>query len=192
MDQLILQYILPFVKKFRKNLLFCALIILYLVAFWLLFFTKGIYVNGSFYKKSANLTQISYTSASPFADFDSIVVQKYVDSTTVTVDDVYTITVTDDGSWIYTGYISDTSTLENIDWYAVAAQQTEQNRGFGTKLWIPSLLCLVFAVLAKYNSTKLYELFNKNKAANETYYKMVNTITTVIIIVCLVYFIIPV
>ena len=190
MNQLILQLILPLIQKFRKHLLVCALIILYLVAFWLLFFTKGIYVNGSFYKKSANLTQISYTSASPFADFDSIVVQKYVDSTTVTVDDVYTITVTDDGSWIYTGYISNTSTLENIDWYAVATQQTEQNRGFGTKLWIPSLLCLVFSVFAKYNSTKLYELFNKNKAANEKYYKLTNTITTVIIIVCLVYFII--
>ena len=191
MEQLILQLVRPLIQKFRKHLLVCALIILYLVAFWLLFFTKGIYVNGSFYRKSANLTQITYTSASPFADFDSIVVQKYVDSTTVTVDDVYTINVNSDGSWIYTGYMGDISPLENIDWNALAAQQTEHNRGFGTKLWIPAILCLVAAVCAKLNSTKLYEFFNKNKAANERYYKLVDVTVKAVVIIVLVYLIIP-
>ena len=191
MNQLILQYILPLIKKFRRNLLVCALVILYLIAFWLLFFTKGIYVNGSFYRKSANLTQISYTSASPLADFDSIVVQKYVDSTTVTVDNTCTVTVSADGSWVCSDTVAENSALNGIDWHAVATQQTEQNRGFGTKLWIPALLCLAFAVFAKFNSTKLYEYFNKNKAANERYYKLVDVITKIVIIAVLLYLIIP-
>ena len=191
MDQLILQYILPFIKKFRKNLLVCALIALYLVAFWLLFFTKGIYVNDHFYKKSANLTQITYTSRNPLADFDSIIVQKYVDKTAISVDDAYIIDVSANGSWSCTEYAGDTSVIDKIDWYAIATQQTEQNRGFGQKCWIFALVCLVVTLYCRFNSTKLYEIFNKNKAAGEGYYKLINISTAVVVAAVLVYLILP-
>ena len=61
----------------------------------------------------------------------------------------------------------------------------------GSVYFVAALPLLAFAVFAKFNSTKLYEYFNKNKAANERYYKLVDIITKIVIIAVLLYLIIP-
>ncbi|MBQ7283653.1 MAG: hypothetical protein IJW74_02195, partial [Oscillospiraceae bacterium] len=83
--------------NFSKKIILALFLVLYLIVFWFLFFTKGIYVDGHFYKKSANLTTITYTCRNPFADYKKIVLQKQLGGAVITIDDAYILTVNSSG-----------------------------------------------------------------------------------------------
>ena len=189
--QHIIQLITPFFRKLAKHLVFTAFIVLYLVAFWLLFFTKGIYVDGHFYKKGANLTTITYTCRNPLADYKTITLQKQKDSATITVDDDYTLTVNSAGGISIESDKSISQKLPDAEWDKIADQSAERNRGFGKKRWIITLLLMIGAFFANRYSTEVYNFFNRNKAANDRYYLWVNRISKAIYILGLIYLIIP-
>ena len=195
MEQLIIQYITrfitPFVQKFKKHLLLSLLFILYLFAFWFLFFTKGIYVDGHFYRKSANLTTITYTCKSPFADFKSIRLEKQLNSSVITIDDSCVMTVNSDGIVSLEKGAFTEETLPHAQWDRIADQSAEQNRGFGTKPWVLVLLLFAAVSLIKRYSTEVYTFLRRNRAAGEGYYKAVDIAFRLVWIAGLVYLIIP-
>lgn len=185
-------YISRIAEKLKRHIILTVLFLLYVVAFWFLFFTKGIYVEGHFYRKSANLTQISYTSADSGADFEKIIMQKHIDKSVISADDKLTVTI----------YKNDTVSVscdENCDvqlsdeqWLAIADQSAESYRGFGSKPWLLVLVVLAAAVFVKRYSPQVYSFFFRNKAANENYYKTVDIIFKVVLAAGLLYLIIPI
>ena len=116
-----------FIRHLTKNLLLSIFFVIYLVLFVYLFFNKGIYVDGHFYKKSANLTQITYSANSLGADFDKIVLEKFIDKSIITIDDKYTVTVFSSGS--FDNVVSTSSEISTIDadWLSIANQSAENH-----------------------------------------------------------------
>ncbi len=185
-------YIRQLTSKLKKHLILTIFFVLYFMAFWFLFFTKGIYVDGHFYKKSANLTTITYTCKNSAAEFEKIVLQKQLDYSIITLDDDYVLTVNSAGGVSIDGNMGPDSTLPDARWDLIADQSAERNRGFGSKPWILVLVVFVVMFIVKRYSTQVYTLFRKNRAAGESYYKAVDIIFKVVCIAGLVYLIIPV
>ncbi|MBE6887268.1 MAG: hypothetical protein E7484_02470 [Ruminococcaceae bacterium] len=180
-----------FTKKFTKNLAVSIFFVVYFIIFWFLFFNKGIYLDGHFYKKSATLTQITYSASSLGADFDRIVLEKYMDKSLITIDDKYMVSVFSSGS--FDTVVSADREIENIsaDWPAIASQKAERIRGFGNKPWYAVALVYILFFLAKRYNVQLYSFFRKGRAAGEKYYRYFDAAFTVFCIAALIYLIIP-
>ena len=186
-----IQLITPIIRKLARHLILTIFFVLYLVAFWFLFFTKGIYADGHFYKKSANLTTITYTCRNPFAEHKTITLQKHVDSAVITVDDDYVLTVNSEVGVSIDGDMSTTQTLPDAQWDKIADQSAERNRGFGKKWWIVTLAVMAAALMTNRYSTEVYSFFHRNKAANDNYYLWIGRISKAVCIIGLIYLIIP-
>ena len=180
-----------FTLKSTKNFAISIFFVFYLVVFIYLFLNKGIYLNGHFYKKSANLTQVTYTAASLNAEFEQITLEKYIDKSIITVDNAYTVKVFNADS--VSAVVRADPALEkvNIDWISIARQDTERIRGFGNKPWYVAVIMCVLFFLAKQYNVQIYAFFRRNKAAGESYYKIFDTIFTLFCIIVLIYLIIP-
>ena len=187
----ILQIITPFFRKLAKHMILTIFFLIYLVAFWFLFFTKGIYADGHFYRKSANLTTITYTCSSPLAEYKTITLQKQVDGAVITVDEEYVLTVNSNGVVSPENGTFAEQSFSDVDWNRIADQSAERNRGFGEKWWIATLVIMAAALFVNRYSTKVYNFFNRSKAANESYYLWVGRISKAIFIIGMIYLIIP-
>ena len=187
----ILQIITPFFRKLAKHMILTIFFLIYLVAFWFLFFTKGIYAEGHFYRKSANLTTITYTCNSPLAEYKTITLQKQVDGAVITVDEEYVLTVNSNGVVSLKNGTFAEHSFSDADWSRIADQSAERNRGFGEKWWIATLVIMAAALFVNRYSTEVYNFFNRSKAANESYYLWVGRISKAICILGLIYLIIP-
>lgn len=187
----ILQIITPFFRKLAKHMILTIFFLIYLVAFWFLFFTKGIYADGHFYRKSANLTTITYTCSSPLAEYKTITLQKQVDGAVITVDEEYVLTVNSNGVVSPENGTFAEQSFSDVDWNRIADQSAERNRGFGEKWWIATLVIMAAALFVNRYSTKVYNFFNRSKAANESYYLWVGRISKAIFIIWMIYLIIP-
>jgi len=185
-------YIRQLTNKLKKHLILTIFFILYFISFWFLFFTKGIYVDGHFYKKSANLTTVTYTCKSPSADFEKIVLQKQLDYSIITIDDDYMLTVNSAGGVSIDGNMGPDSTLPDARWDLIADQSAERNRGFSNKPWVLVLVLFAGMFVLKRYSTQVYTLLRKNRAAGENYYKAVDIVFKAVYIAGLIYLIIPV
>lgn len=180
-----------FTQKLTRNLAISIFLAVYLVVFFFLFTGKGIYINGHFYKKSANLTQITYSASSIGADFDQIVLEKFIDKSIITIDNKYTVSVFSSGSFSTVASVDSSLTDIDADWVAIAEQRAETMRGFGKKPWFAvAAFYIVFFVSKKYN-VQLYSFFRKGKAAGENYYRIFDTVFSIFCILALVYLIIP-
>lgn len=179
-----------FTNKFTRHLAISIFLVLYLVFFIFLFTQKGIHLYGHFYKKSANLTQITYKAASFGADFKEIKLQKFIDKSLITVDDSFSVTVYADKSFdIVAG--SDTTVMPDIDWALISSQKAERMRGFGSKHWAAVGAVYILLFLSRHYNTRLYSFFNKNKAAGENYYRIFDRFFVAACIMALIYFILP-
>ena len=116
--------------KLSKKLILSIFLAIYPVVFWLSFSSKGIFVNGHFYKKSANMTTVTYNCRNPFAEYKKIVLQKQFDGSVITVDNEYVVAISDDGSWQQTA--GENTVALDIDWSIIANQSTENLRGLST------------------------------------------------------------
>ena len=186
-----IQLITPLIRKLARHLVLALFLLLYLVAFWFLFFTKGIYADGHFYRKSANLTTVTYTCRSPFAEHKTITLEKQVDGAVITIDGEYELTVANNGSILLENGTFTEDTLPDVDWNRIADQSAERNRGFGEKWWIATLVIMAAALFVNRYSTEVYNFFNRSKAANESYYLWVGRASKAICIIGLIYLIIP-
>lgn len=179
-------------KKILPRLLLSLLCAVYLVVFCLLFFSKGIFVDGHFYRKSANLTAVTYKAASVGALYDRIVLKKYIDYCTIDLDDKATVTVYDDGSTdlnihtVFTGQYSDEK------WQQIATQQAETMRFFGKKPWLLPVVGAVLLFLAKRYSTQVYTFLFPRKAAGEGWYRLVDRAFYICLVLVLLYLVIPI
>ena len=177
--------------KLNKKLILSIFLAVYPVVFWLSFSSKGIFVNGHFYKKSANMTTVTYNCRNPFAEYKKIVLQKQFDSSVITVDNKYVITVSDNGSWQQTA--GENAVTFDIDWSLISNQSTENLRGLSTNqpyfiVLIFYLLCVIFRVF----SAQIYHFIFRNRAAGENYYKVISKVFTIATVMIMVYFILPV
>ncbi len=177
--------------KFTRHLAFSLFLVLYLVVFAFLFMQKGIYLNSHFYKKSANLTEITYSAASAACDFEQIKLQKFIDKSLITVDGQYEVNVFSSGS--FHTVVSVDKSLEHLDadWVAIASQQAERIRGFGNKRWVWVLCIYALLFLSRKYNVQLYSFFNRGKAAGENYYRIFDIVFVSACIAGLIYFIIP-
>jgi len=186
-----MDFINKYIPRFNKVIALSVFFVLYLVVLWFSFTAKGIYFDGHFYKKSANLTTITYICRNPFASHKKIVLQKQVDISVVTVDDTYEFTVNKDGSWQQT----DSTGIDiapGFDWNVIAHQNAETTRGNARKQpYFVVFVVYALFVLSKIFSTKIYEIIFKGKAAGERYYKIFDIVFDVITAVVLIYFILP-
>ena len=178
--------------KFSKLFILSVFFALYLGLLWFSFSSKGIYADGHFYKKSANMTTITYTCRNPFARHKEIVLQKQVNKNIITIDNTFTVSVHNDGTVTKSDNMSD-DILPDTDWTAIARQDTESSRGTSTR----QPYFLVFIVyglftLSKIYSASVYGFFFKNRAAGESYYRIFDIVFTVVTAVVMVYFILPV
>ena len=180
-----------FTLKSAKNIAISIFFVFYLIIFAYLFLNKGIYLNDHFYKKSANLTQITYSAASLNAEFEQITLEKYIDKSIITVDKVYIVTVFNEDS--VSAIVKTDPALEkvNVDWLSIARQDAEKMRGFGNKPWYLAVIVCILFFLAKQYNVQLYAFFHRNKAAGESYYKLFDTAFTIFCIIVLIYLIIP-
>ncbi len=180
-----------FIRQLTKNLLLSIFFVIYLVLFVYLFFNKGIYVDGHFYKKSANLTQITYSANSIGADFDKIVLEKFIDKSIITIDDKYTVTVFSSGS--FDNVVSTSSEISSIDadWLSIANQNAEKIRGFGQKPWFGVVIIYILFFLSKKYNVQLYSFFRRGKAAGEKYYRCFDIAFNIFCVAALIYLIIP-
>ena len=178
--------------KFSKIFILSVFFAIYLVILWFSFSAKGIFVDGHFYRKSANMTSVTYTCRNPFADYKKIVLQKQVDGAVITIDGRYTISVHSDGSWQQTDN-SSLIILPNTDWASVADQSAESSRIAATHqpYFLTFIVYGLFA-LSKIYSTKVYEFLFKNRAAGENYYRIFDMVFTFATAAVMLYFILPV
>lgn len=163
----------------------------YIAVFCILFFAKGIYVNSSFYRKSANLTTVSYKAASLGADFEGIVLNKLMDYSTITVDGKTTVTVYPDKTFTVSGEEINPEIFNSIDWVTIANQSNEGIRGFGSKHWALAFILWLVLLLCKIYGVQLYELLNPNKAAGEGYYRLLDVAFYLCSAAVLIYLVIP-
>ncbi|MBE6894599.1 MAG: hypothetical protein E7483_03280 [Ruminococcaceae bacterium] len=179
------------IPRFTKVITLSVFFILYLAVLWFSFNSKGIYLDGHFYKKSANLTTVTYTCRNPFAHHKKIVLQKQVDKSVITIDGSQQITVNKDSSWQQTAGSTDAFVTET-DWVYIAQQKAETTRGNARKqpYFIVFIIYILFA-LSKIFSAKIYEFFFRGKAAGEKYYKIFDIVFDAVTAVVLIYFILP-
>lgn len=173
-----------FTKNLKKSLALATFFVLYMVIFLFMFFTKGIYVNDNFYKKSANINTVTYT-ASKNTTPREIVLKKQFEGSQLIIDG-NVIDVTEKGEISFksdkTDSIIDDNTLRQI-----ARQEIETHRGSNNKTWFcVVIIYVVFMLLKKYN-TQVYSFFNRNRAPGESYYKYFDRGFTVFCIVALAY-----
>ena len=178
--------------KSSKLFILSVFFVLYLIVFWLSFFSKGIFVQEHFYRKSSNLTAVTYTCRNPFAEYKKIVLQKQVDKDTLTIDGAYTVNVYKDGTVEKSENMPD-DILPGTDWAAVADQSLEGSRGFltGQPYFLVFILYVLLA-LSKIYSTRVYSILFRNRAAGESYYRIFDNVFTAATIIVMVYFILPV
>ena len=178
--------------KLSKTLILSVFFALYLVFLWFSFSSKGILVDGHFYKKSANMTTITYTCRNPFAQHKKIVLQKQVNENIITVDDSFIVTVSKDGTVTKNDNMGD-DILPLADWASIAKQNSESSRAAATHQ--PYFLVFIvygLFVLSKIYSAKVYEFFFRNRAAGENYYRFFDIVFTVVTAAVMIYFILPV
>lgn len=185
------QFINKLTNHFSKYLALSIFLVFYLVVFWYLFFNKGIYVDGHFYKKSANLTQVCYTASSIGAEYKQIVLEKYIDKSLITIDGEYTVSVFSDGS--SEPVVTADSRLADTaaDWVSIANQDAEGIRGFGQKPWFAVVIIYVLFFLAKKYNVQIYSFFRRGRAAGENYYRYFDRVFNIFCIVALIYLILP-
>ena len=172
----------------KRSIFIIFLFIVYIVVFCNIFFAKGIFINGEFYKKSANLTTVTYSSYSLNCTFDVIKLEKQLSKSIIKIDDKYSFELEN-------GVCSPTSLPENItcdDLINIASQQNETTFKLGTKHWQIPIIIFAVLFLLKFNSTKIYYILNKNKAPKENYYKITDIVFYTVSALILIYFIIPV
>ncbi len=180
-----------FTKHLTKNLAISIFFVFYLIIFVYLFLNKGIYLDGHFYKKSANLTQITYKASSLNADFEQIVLEKYIDKSLITIDGKYTVSVFSSGSSDNVVSVDNEISHIDADWLSIANQDSERMRCFGNKPWHLVVLVYILFFLAKKYNVQLYSFFRKGRAAGEGYYKAFDAIFSIFCIAVLIYLIIP-
>lgn len=185
------QFIRKFTKKSTRILALSVFLVTYLIIFSFLFLQKGIHLDGHFYKKSANLTQITYTAASFGADFEQIVLQKFIDKSLITIDGMHTVTVFSSGSFNTVVSVDRALADTNADWVSIASQEAENIRGFGSKNWIAVLVIYILLFLSRHYNTQIYNFFRKGKAAGENYYRVFDITFVAACIAALIYFILP-
>ena len=178
-------------RKFLRCLLLSLFIAVYAAVFFFSFFSKGIFVDGKFYRKSANLTSVTYKAASIGADYRQIVLKKYIDYCTIHLDDKSTVTVYPDGSTDLEIHTQFTGTYSDEMWQHIAAQSAETIRGFGNKPWFVPVMAVVLLFAAKLNSTRLYSLIFPQKAAGERWYTFVDRTFYICLVFVLLYLVIP-
>ncbi len=180
---------LKLIKIIRLSLFFAF----YLVILWFSFSSKGIFVDGHFYKKSANMTTVTYTCRNPFADFRKIVLEKQVDKSVIRLDDSYTLTVNNNGGVSIEGNMGPDGNLPDAHWDLIASQSAESSRIAATHqpYFIVFIVYGLF-ILSKIYSTKVYEFFFRNRAAGESYYKVFDIVFTAVTAAVMIYFILPV
>ncbi|MBR2029217.1 MAG: hypothetical protein IKA10_09600 [Oscillospiraceae bacterium] len=179
--------------KFNKILKLSVFFAVYLVVLWFSFSSKGIFVDGHFYKKSANMTTITYTCRNPFADFKKIILEKQVDGSVIKIDDSYTLTVNKNGDVSIADNTSIDGNLPDARWDLIANQSAESTRIAATHqpYFLVFIVYGLFA-LSRIYSAKVYEFVFRNRAAGESYYRIFNIVFTVITAAVMVYFILPV
>ena len=165
----------------------------YLVVLWLSFSSKGIFVDGHFYRKSANMTTITYTCHNPFADFKRIILEKQVDGSVIKIDDSYTLTVDKNGTVSIADNTSVDGNIPDARWDLIADQSAESTRIAATHqpYFLVFIVYGLFA-LSRIYSAKVYEFVFRNRAAGESYYRIFNIVFAVITAAVMVYFILPV
>lgn len=176
-----------------KILKLSVFFVVYLVVLWFSFSSKGIFVDGHFYRKSANMTTVTYTCRNPFADFKRIRLEKQVDKSVITLDDSYTITVNSKGGVSTEGNTGIADNLPDARWDLIADQSAESSRIAATHQ--PYFLVFIvygLFVLSKIYSAKVYEFIFRNRAAGENYYRIFDIVFTVITVSVMIYFILPV
>lgn len=174
-------------KKITRTFYLFIFLIIYFITFWFMFFTKGIFVNEHFYKKSANLNTITYSAFDVGCEFDKIVLQKQIDKSIITVDGKYIVTVFNNNDIIYS---SDEKI--DLDWEKIATQKGETIRKLGQRPWpLAIILAIVFFIARKYNA-QIYSFIYRNRAAGEKYYKYFDIIFSIFCIFTLIYLILPI
>ena len=179
--------------KFSKVFILSVFFAIYLIVLWFSFSSKGIFVDGHFYKKSANMTTITYTCRNPFAEVKKIVLEKQVDGSVIKIDDSYTLTVNKNGGISIADNTSIDGNIPDAHWDMVADQSAESTRIAATHqpYFLVFIVYGLFA-LSKIFSARVYGFIFKNRAAGESYYRIFDTVFTVITIAVMVYFILPV
>ena len=176
-------------SKISAPLLLSAI---YLGIFWFSFFSKGIFIDGNFYKKSANMTTVTYSCRNPFADYKKIVLQKQKSGAEIIIDNRYKIVVDGHGNWQQTDSTGLT-VLPDEPWHLVAQQATETSRGPSSRQpYGVVLIGYILFVLAKIFNPRVYSFFFRNRAAGEGYYRGFNIVFVAVTAVVLVYFILPI
>ena len=169
-----------------------VLLVLWIIAYFALFMTKGIYINDNFYKKRPNIKNITYTAVSQKALPKNIVLNKNIDDTaTLTIDGelvvISNIKTTFDGaidSFTVDGYTQGTDVLgiPYNDVGKIVTQELEDNRG-NMAYFIIVIILIAISIILKYNSEKLFYLVKKDKAPTENYYKILDNFMWVTIVV---------
>ena len=125
------------------------------------------------------------------AEYKTITLQKQVDGAVITVDGEYILTVDSNGVVSLENGTFAEQSFSDVNWSRIADQSAERNRGFGEKWWIATLVIMAAALFVNRYSTEVYNFFNRNKAANESYYLWVGRISKAIFIIGMIYLIIP-
>ncbi|MEG1895152.1 MAG: hypothetical protein RR162_02845 [Oscillospiraceae bacterium] len=177
-----------FKKNVKKNVILAVFFVAYIIIFLFMFFSKGIFINDNFYKKSANINTITYTCRKNAAP-KQVVVQKQIDGGGRIVADGSIITLLPDGTVVYPeGF--DSAILEQSTIKALVLQQGETHRGDGNFTWIfVAIIYIAFMLLKRYN-TQIYAIFNRNKAPGESYYRYFDAGFTIFCIAALIYLIV--
>lgn len=163
-------------KRLLRNILVVLVLAVWLVIYFVLFSTKGIYVNDNFYRKSPNITQINYYAANRSTLPQEIVLKKNIGHSFTFIIDGQTLDVVVDtdanGNAIA---VAEDYTADNFqgvhlsDLAMIAAQKSETIRGRWTSLALVVLL-VIASLAAKLNAGRLYTLKSKTKVPSERYY----------------------
>ncbi len=173
-------------NKLTKATALFIFFVIYFIVFWFMFFTKGIFINEHFYKKSANLNTITYSAFDFGCDFEQIVMKKQIDKTVITVDDKYTVTVTNQNE-----VIPSQNTDIELNWSEIASQKGETVRKLGQRPWPLAIIVAIIFFFAKKYNTQIYSFIYKNHAAGENYYKYFDILFSILCVAVLIYLVLP-
>ncbi|MEG0020883.1 MAG: hypothetical protein RR728_10070 [Oscillospiraceae bacterium] len=184
-----MEFSLEFFKKnIKKSVCLAIFFIVYIIIFLFMFFSKGIFVNDNFYKKSANINTITYTAVKNSTP-KTLVVQKQIGGGGKIIADGAEIVLSSDGTVTYPdGFNQELVTAETVK--SIILQRGETHRGSGNFTWIfVAIIYIVFMLLKRFN-TQIYIFFNRSKAPGESYYKYFDFGFTLFCIVALIYLIV--
>lgn len=171
--------------RFKNNIWIKALLLL-LFALWAavyfyLFFSKGIFVNDIFYKKSANINTITYTSTEKSVTPQRIILKKQIGDSSLIIADEKEILIKLSEN-ITEGFEGiDADTLMNI-----AKQNSETYRGSKSKIVLIASIALLLAVLRLFIG-KIYSALFKNRIPSENFYNYFDLFLGAYIVFCVVF-----